>query len=125
MAATFTLEFLAKLSGLNSDDSIISGLATLGQTPTATSGVQFRTIATTNTEETLDVGDVATVDMIILKAVSGDIAVDTSFNATFSTEIIAEAGELPLIFKPNGTVKVKNNTADETPTYSYMVIGRT
>lgn len=125
MAASCTLEFYFKLSGLRDQDDVMAGLKTETSTPTASSGVQHRTLATANTEETLDLGDVATVDQIILYAVDYDVAIDTSFNTTFSTEIVARAGGLPVIFEPGGTVKVKNDTADQTPQYEFLAIGRT
>jgi hypothetical protein len=124
MAASFTLEYFAQLTGLGANDSSMSGFSTLGQTATAVTH-QYRTIATTNVAEALDLGDVATVDMIILRAISGDIGIDTSYVSSYSAEIVAESGELPVIFKPSGTVYVKNNTADETPTYEVLIIGRT
>lgn len=125
MAVSFSLEFYAKLSGLRDQDDVIAGFGTEASTLTASSGVQYRTLATADTEETLDLGDVTTVDQIVLQAIDYDVAIDTSFNAAFSSEIIARAGGLPVVFEPSGTVKVKNNTVSETPKYCYIVVGRT
>ena len=125
MAAEATLEYYFKLSGLRSQDDVVAGLGTEADTPTASSGVQYRTLAVADTEETLDVGDITTVDVIILKAIDYDVAIDTSFSAAFSTEIIARAGGMPVVFTPGGTVKVKNVTASQTPKYEYLAVGRT
>ena len=124
MAASNTLEYLFKLSGLGDNDSVMSGLATNGQTPTAVSH-QYRVLAVADTAEVLDLGDVSTIDAVILRAIDYDLDVDTSYVSSFNAEITALAGEMPLIFKPTGTVYVKNSSAGETPKYEVIVVGRT
>jgi hypothetical protein len=91
-------------------------------TPTAVT-YNYRTLATADTAEALDLGDVTTVEMIIIKAI-GAIDVDTTYVSSFASEIRLAAGEVAM-FKPVGTVYVKNYTALATPAYEYWVCGTT
>lgn len=125
MAAELTLSYIFKLAGLRDQDDVVAGLKTESDTPTASSGVQYRVLAEADTAEVLDVGDVSTIDCIILLAIDYDVDIDTSYSSSFSTEITARAGGLPVIFEPGGTVYVKNNGSGETPKYVFLVVGRT
>lgn len=124
MAAELNLEYYAELSGLGANANIMAGRATVGQTPTAVNH-QYRTLAVADTAEALDLGDISTVDLIVLRAIDYDLDVDTSYVSSFNAEITALAGETPLIFKPTGTVYVKNNGDAETVQYEYLIVGRT
>lgn len=124
MAAELNLEYMAELTGLGANDNVMSGRATLGQTPTAVNH-QYRTLAVADTAEALDLGDISTVDLIIIRAIDYDLDIDTSYVSSFVAEITALAGEAPMIFKPTGTVYVKNSGAGETVQYEYLVVGRT
>jgi hypothetical protein len=92
-------------------------------TPTAWT-YNYRTLATADTAEALDLGDVTTVTGVWIKAVSSGLYVDTSFVSTFVNEIIIPTGEVAY-FKPAGTVYIKNYTAAATPTYEFIIIGTT
>ena len=59
MAATFDVSVIAELMGLGQDIPF-TDKGTDGTTPTATTGRQYRTLATADTDEVLDYGDVAT-----------------------------------------------------------------
>ena len=96
----------------------------LGTTPTA-STYNYRTQATADTEETLDLGDVATVYLIAIKAVTNELAVDLDFDAAFDSNFSIPEGKASIITKPAGTVKVKNETASETCVYEFVVVGIT
>lgn len=80
------------------------------------------TQTTADVAEALDVGSVSTIRGIIIRAIDGDIAVDTSFNSTFSSELLISEGQSQL-FCPVGTVYIKNNTALETVKFEYVVFG--
>lgn len=96
-----------------------------GTTPTALTQ-NYRVLGTADSEEALDLGDVATVEGVLIKAVSGAIYVDTSFDTTFVNELVIAEGE-SAYFKPVGVkpVYVINYTAGETPSYSFVVFGTT
>lgn len=122
MAASGTINIIAQLLGLGKEIDFIDRF-TLTETP-ALATKMYRVQATTNTEETLDLGGVSTVDLIIIKAVSKDLLIDTSYAAaTFSEEINVPEGEIA-VFKPGGTVYIMNEDTDEVCTYEYIVIGR-
>ncbi len=122
MPATGTINIIAQLLGLGKEITFIDRF-TLTETP-ALATQQYRTQDTTDAEEALDLGGVATVDLIIIKAVTNDLIIDTSYAAlTFSEEINVPEGEIA-IFKPGATVYVMNGTALEVCTFEYIVIGR-
>jgi hypothetical protein len=122
MAAELSVSIIAEASGLG---KLLTFLEKFTQTTTPTAFTyNYRTLATADTEEALDLGDVTTVEYVVIKAVSGPLYVDTSFSVTFSNEIIIPAGEIAC-FKPGGTLYVKNYTALGTPTYEYLVSGTT
>ena len=123
MAATFQVKMIAQLAGLGEQiDFIKSG--TDETTPTAGS-YMYRTIATANTAEALDLGDVTTVTAIILYAVDYDVDIDCDYVAAFDADLTAKAAGLPVVITyPAGVVYVKGETG-QTPKFEYLVIGTT
>ena len=123
MAASGTINIIAQLLGLGKEVDFIDRF-TLTNTPAFTTGNMYRTQAVADTEEALDLGGVSTVDLIVIKAVTNDLLIDTSYAAaTFSEEINVPEGEIA-VFKPGATVYVMNEDAAEQVTYEYIVIGR-
>lgn len=123
MAATFDVSVWAELTGLGKNISF-TDKGTDGTAPTAGS-YMYRKLATANSEEALDLGDVSTVTCIVIRAITNDLDVDLD-SSSFSADFTLSAGELPAVIPaPVGTTKVKNNTTDETPVYEYLVIGTT
>ncbi len=124
MAATGTINIIAELLGLGKDLDFIDRF-TLTETPTK-STKQYRIQATGGTAEVLDLGGVATIDLIIIKAVANDLLIDTSNvggAGSFVEELNISQGEIA-VFKPGGTVFIDNETGEEQCTYEYIVIGR-
>jgi len=123
MAAEFKINMMAQLSGLGEQiDFIKSG--TDETTPTAGS-YMYRTIATADTAEALDLGDVSTVTAIILYAIDYDVDIDCDFVAAFDADLTAKTAGIPVVITyPAGTVYVKGETG-QTPAYEYLVIGTT
>jgi hypothetical protein len=121
MAATASINIVAELLGLGKDSSFLDRF-TLAETPAAKQQ-NYKQISSADTEEALDLGGVATVDLIIIKAIGFDLTVDTSFNSTYSPEITVPAGQVA-VFNPVGTVYIKNANAGEDVVYEYFVIGR-
>ncbi|MHA2022568.1 MAG: hypothetical protein ACTSWQ_02790 [Candidatus Thorarchaeota archaeon] len=78
--------------------------------------------ATADSEEALPVGDVGTVELIVIKAVENAVDIDTTFDTTFNAEISLAEGDIQ-VFKPAGTLYMKNNGAGEQVTVEYLVIG--
>ena len=121
MAAKAEIWIRAFLSGLDLDIDFPKKF-NLSNTPTKYARLsQLQAVA--DTGEAIDVGDVATVDMIIIYAKDNDVDIDTSYASAFSAEVAMTEGEV-MIFKPEGTLWLKNGTAAEVATISYLVIGR-
>lgn len=123
MAAEFKIKMIAQLTGLGEQiDFIKSG--TDETTPTAGS-YMYRTIATADTAEALDLGDVSTVTAIVLYAVDYDVDIDCDYVSAFDADLTAKAAGIPAVITyPAGTVYVKGESG-QTPKYEYLVIGTT
>ena len=121
MAASGTINIIAQLLGLGKEVNFIDRF-TLTNTPTK-SHYNYRQQAVADTEEALDLGGVSTVDLIIIKAVTNDMTIDTTFVSTYVEEQIVPGGEIAL-FRPSGTVYIKNQDSAEQVTYEYIIIGR-
>ncbi len=121
MAAEANVSIIAEVTGLGQLQMIAEKFA-ITTTP-ARVHYQYMEQATADSEEALDVGDVGTVHLIILKCIANDVDIDTSYAAaTFSSEIEVQEGEVT-VFKPVGTVWIENNDAGEKSTIEYLVIG--
>lgn len=125
MAATLDVSVIAELQGLGQDISFLDK-GTDGTTPTATTGLQYRTLATADTDEVLDLGDVATVTCILIRAITNDLDIDLDYSSSFDVDLTIKAGEIPCVIpNPAGITRVKNNGAAEAPVYEYLVVGTT
>jgi len=122
VAAECRIKVIAEFTGLGQEDTFSENF-TVTTTPTAFTH-QYRVQATTNTAEALDLGDVATVEFVILKCISNDLGIDPDFVTTFNEDIVCQEGEV-VMFKPTAVVYVMNNDAGELSTYEYWVVGTT
>lgn len=123
MAAEFTCSVVAQLTGLGKEIEFAEK-GTDETTPTAGT-YNYRVIATADTAEALDLGDVSTVTAIVLYAVDYDVDIDCDFVTAFDADLTAKAGGIPAVITyPAGTVYVKGESA-QTPAYEYLVIGTT
>jgi hypothetical protein len=124
MAAEVDCRVQVELTGLGLNREFFDR-ATDGTTPTAAT-YGYRTLAVADTAEALDLGDVATETILVIRAVTNDIDVDLDFVTTFNSDLTLKAGEpAALIPNPAGVVYVKNNGAGETPVYEYLLCGTT
>jgi len=71
---------------------------------------------------TVILGGETTVHLILLHCITNDVDIDTSYNTSFSAEIECQEGEW-CVFKPTGTVRIKNDDAGEQSTVEYWVFG--
>jgi len=123
MAAEANISIIAEVSGLGKLQEFAEKFATTTAPTALTYNYRVQASATDN-PEALDLGDISTVHLIILKCVSNDIDIDTSYATSFSAEIEVQEGEVA-IFKPTGTVYIQNDDTGEQSTYEYLVIGTT
>lgn len=92
---------------------------------TATPDTKFYnhvTQAVADTDEAIAVGDVGTIEYMIVHCITNDCDIDTSYNSSFSAEVEVQQGEWAC-FKPTGTVCIKNDDASEQTTIEYWLIG--
>ncbi len=78
--------------------------------------------AVADTEEALTVGDVATIEMMIVHCITNDVDIDPAYASSFEANIEVQQGEWA-IFKPKGTVYFKNDDSAEQVTFEYWLIG--
>ena len=120
MAAEATITILAEVTGLGQLQQLAEKF--IVTTTPARVHYQYMIQATADADEVLDIGDVGTVHLIILKCIANDVDIDTSYSASFSAEIEVQEGEVT-VFKPVGTVHIKNNDSGEQSTIEYLIIG--
>jgi len=83
----------------------------------------YRVLGTVDTEEALDLGDITTVELVIIKAIDYELEIDCNYTAaTFRANIQLAVGEVAM-FKPSSAVYVNGAESDETPAYEFIVIG--
>lgn len=125
MAAECNVNFLFELIGLGKPIKF-PDRSSDGTTPTAHTGLEYRTLAIADTEELLDVDDVSTTTGIWIRAIDYDLDIDLDFVSAFDADLTIKAGEFfAFIPNPAGTVYVKNNGAAETPSYEFIAWGTT
>ncbi len=121
MAAEANVSVICEVTGLGQLQMLAEKFS-ITTTP-ARVHYQYMEQTTADAAEVLDIGDVGTVHLIILKCIANDVDIDTSYAAaTFSSEIEVQEGEVT-VFKPVGTVWIENNDAGEKSTIEYLVIG--
>lgn len=123
MAAEGNISVIAELIGLGNEVRFAKR-GSDETTPTAGT-YNYRTIATADTAEALDLGDISTVTLIMLWAVDYDVMIDCNFVSSFDSHMTAKAAGIPAIIPyPSGTVYVKGESG-QTPKYEYICWGTT
>jgi len=121
MAAESSISINALLLGLGKEQSFIDRFSLTDVTTKST--MNYRQQAVADTEEALDLGDVSTVDQIVIKAITNDMTIDPSFTSTYRAGILVKQGHVAA-FTPSGVVKIKNADAAEQVTYEFLIFGR-
>ena len=122
MSIIANISAFLKVEGLSADLAFRKQFVTTA-TPTAATH-QRRTLGVADTAEALDLGDVSTVEYIVIYADTNSIDIDCDFDSAFDADIEIPQGEVAM-FKPAGTVYIKNHDAGQAPVYEYTVIGTT
>jgi len=118
MSAEGKVKFIVELTGLGKDEIFADNFST--GTPARKLKHQA-VIDTAGTEQALILGDVAVTDLLVIKAISGDIEVDLDFSAAFDADLTIEEGKSAIIPQPAGTVYWKGDGA--TDSIEYLLIG--
>lgn len=122
MTATARVEIQFTLEGLG-NRLVADFAANTTITPTVFT-TQRRIQEFPDIEVALDLGDIFAVQLLIIKAVSKDLALDLDYvDATFDLDLTIPEGETAVIPRPAGTVYVKNADPAEFATYEYYVVG--
>ena len=120
MAAEANVSIICEVTGLG-QLQVLAEKFSVTTTP-ARVHYQYMIQATADADEVLDIGDVGTVHLIILKCIANDVDIDTSYDSSFVAEIEVQEGEVA-VFKPKGIVHIKNDDSSEQSTIEYLVIG--
>jgi hypothetical protein len=123
MAANLSIKTIAELTGLGETINFIKQ-GDDETTPTA-GAYMYRTIATADTAEALDLGDISTVTAIVLYAIDYDVDIDLDYVSSFDADMTAKTAGIPVVITyPAGTVYVQGESG-QTPAYEYLVVGTT
>jgi hypothetical protein len=114
---TVNIEIAGLGSGIQCKDTF-----TDSTTPEVAIHIDQQEQETADTAEALNGGAVDTVKGVWIRAIENDIAIDTSYSVTFSTELVVAEGTTAY-FVPSGTVYIKNNTAAEQCKFEFTVWG--
>ena len=124
MAAEVSVSILADVSGLGEGLVFSEKFAVTGTVIKAVSNRQIQT--TTNTAEALNLCGITTVELVIIKATTNDLIIDTDCanNAAFVQDQSVAEGE-SRILKPDGTdgIFIKNEDGTEVGTVDYLIVG--
>jgi hypothetical protein len=120
MTAENTVKISGKLTGLGEGQQFAESMFTATTCTKFYHGIQIQ--ATADTAEALEIGNVTTPQYIVLKCITNDVDVDTTYSVAFSAEITVNETEFAA-FKPYGTVYIKNNDQGEASTIECYVWG--
>ena len=124
MAVAVDVSIIAEVSGLGEGLVFGEKFAVTGTIIKAVLNRQIQT--TTNTAEALNLCGISTVELVIIKATSNDLILDTDCadNASFVQDQSIAEGESRII-KPDGTngIFIKNEDGTEVCTVDYLIVG--
>ena len=120
MAANLSVKILAKATELGDEKPFAEAFDVTATLTKATSNRQIQ--ASADTDEALNLCGISTVELIIIKATSNDLLIDSDYVSSFDSDIIVPEGECA-IFKPAGVVRIKNEDAGEACTVDYLISG--
>lgn len=120
MAAACSVKFIVELTGLGENEVFAESFTT--GVP-ARSLKHYAVIDAADTAQALILGDVATEELLVIKAVSGDIEVDLDCAdvASFDVDLTIPEGKSAIIPQPASTVYWKGDGA--TDAIEYLLIG--
>jgi len=121
MAAECRTKLVVKFTGLGKEEEFSSNFVT---TSTPTRAIYHYAIQdTADTAQALELGDVSTVELLVIKCVSNDVDIDLDYVSSFDADLTIQEGECAVIPKPAGTIYFKNNDASEQSTVEYLIVG--
>lgn len=120
MAAECSVSIIVDVTGLGEDLSFSDKFSV---TATLIKAVKNKQIQTTgDADEALNLCGISTVELIVIKATSNDLLIDTDYVSSFDADIVVAEGETRVI-KPSGVVRIKNEDSSEVCTVDYLIVG--
>ena len=122
MAAEANVSIIASLTGLGKNLEFAEKFAT---STTITRAMQHYAVQdTANTDQVLELGDVGTIQLLIIKCVDNDVNLDLDYDSSaFDADLQIQEGECAVIPTPSGIVRFRNVTTDEVSTIEYLLLG--
>lgn len=121
MAASARTKILFELTGLGQELEFSGNFVTTTEPTRALHHYAVQDVA--DTDQALELGDVGTEQLLIIKCVSNDVDLDLDFDSAFNADLTVQEGEFAVIPQPSGTVHFKNNDAGEQSTIEYVLVG--
>jgi len=119
--ASSSISISLTISGLGSSTTSLQDNFTATEPNAVVRG--YRRLTTQDINEVLYIGDISTVEGVLLRSVDYDLQVDCNYVSAFDPDILIE-GATSVYFKPVGTVYIRNPSGDaNTPLYEYVVFG--
>jgi len=117
MAATCSVSVIAQVLGLGQKLEFAKRFNTA--TPTL---AMYNYDSIDTTEEALDISDIATIELVVIKNLDSTnyVEIDCNWSTSLSADIQLDAGKVA-IFKPSGSVHAKANSA--ACNVEYIIIG--
>jgi len=121
VAAEARIKLIVELTGLGQEESFSENFTT---TTTPTRALYHYAVQdSADTAQALELGDVGTIQLLVIKCVSNDVDIDLDYSSSFDADLTIQEGECAVIPKPAGTVYFKNSSAEETSTIEYLIVG--
>lgn len=120
MAAELKVTVLSQLTGLGKVFEFVETFTTTTTPTMKYQGYQVQAVA--DTAEALNLGDITTPELIIIKCITNDVDIDCNYSSSFSADITVNEGEVA-VFKPAGTVYIKNDDSAEACTIEVLIVG--
>jgi hypothetical protein len=120
MSVENSIRIVGEITGLGEGQKFAEAMATTTTCTKFYHGVQIQAVA--DTAEALELGNVATPQLVLLKCITNDVDVDVTYSSSFNAELTVNEGEFAL-FKPYATTYIKNNDSSEQSTIEVYVWG--
>lgn len=120
MTATATVSIICEVTGLGKNLNFCEKFA-IATAPTKAL-YHYMEQAVADTDEALELGDVATEGLLVIKCVANDVQLDLDYSS-FDVDLTIKEGECAAIPLPAGTIQFRAVSAAEKSTIEYLLVG--
>ena len=121
MAAECSVSIIAEVTGLGKGINFAEKFSTT--TTTTRAMYHYAVQDTADTDQALELGDISTIQMLIIKCIENDVDLDLDYVSSFDADLTIQEGEGAVIPVPSGVVRFKNNDSGEQSTIEYVLAG--